>query len=50
LGREDVQRKKVREAMILVGGESVEDRIVRDAQVSPEQIDKDIQVCHLGKD
>jgi hypothetical protein len=31
LGVEDVQRKKVREAVILLGSESVEDRIARDA-------------------
>ena len=49
LGREDVQRKKVREAMILLGNESIEDRIIRDAQVSPEQTDKGIRVCHLGE-
>lgn len=28
LGGEDVQRKKVREAVILLGNESVEDRII----------------------
>ena len=44
LGGEDVQRKKVRKAMILLGNESVEDRIVRDTQVSPEQTDKGIRV------
>ena len=49
LGGEDIQRKKVREAVIFLGNKSVEDRIVRDAQVSPEQTNKNIRVCHLGE-
>jgi hypothetical protein len=49
LGREDIQRKKMREAMIILGTEGVEDGIVRDAEVSPKQVDDDIRVCHPGR-
>lgn len=40
-GGEDVQRKKVRK-IIFSSNDTVEDRIVRDAQVSPEHANKGI--------
>lgn len=46
LSGEDIKRKKMSEAVVLLGSERMKDGIVRDAEVSSHQIDEDLRVRH----
>jgi hypothetical protein len=48
LSSEDVEWKKVSEAMIPLGSKGMEDGVVGDAKVSPKEINQDFGVRHLG--
>ena len=48
LSGEDVEGKKVSEAMILLGSKRMEDGVVGDAKVSSKEVNQDFGVRHFG--